>query len=99
MKKKKLWIFIIGLLSVLALAACQSMAEVVSTTSDSSTATEVTGISTESDSVVEVLAENSASHEDVEDYQYDSTSAVQIVLSGETISADKNGVSIAGNIA
>ncbi|MCB9133837.1 MAG: carbohydrate-binding domain-containing protein [Anaerolineales bacterium] len=81
------------------MAGCQNLSDLIATTSDTGAATEVTGVSTEADTVVEVLAENSESHEDAEDYQYDSTSAVQIVLSGETISADKNGVSIAGNVA
>ena len=99
MKKKTAWILGIGILALLALAACQNVSEVVSSVqSDAGAATEVTTINTESDSVVEVLAENSESHEDAEDYEYDSASAVQIVLNGDTITVD-NGVTINGSLA
>jgi hypothetical protein len=106
---KKLGNLLITHVLVLTLAACSlgNTATTVGTntslssytTTSSTTPDENTLAPTAAASVVEVLAEKSESHEDAEDYVWDSAAVVAIKLNGDSIAVDGEGVTVEGSQA
>lgn len=70
------------------------------TTTDSTSATATTSPTTvAASSAAAALAEKSATHDAAEDYVWDSSAVIPIVLNGDTITVDNNGVSVDGSTA
>lgn len=111
---KKLIGLLMTLILIISLVAC-SGTQAGSTTGVSATqvsevvsgeATEAgTGASTGADtdtgaaSVAESLAENGETHDDSEDYLWEDSAVIPIVLNGDSITADSNGVTVDGSQA
>lgn len=106
---KKITKLVTILVLVLSLAACSVVASVnpsdtsvvtgSDTTSSSATTNEATPVATASASVEEALSENSESHEDADDYVWDSATVVSIGLNGDSITVDGEGVTVDGSTA
>lgn len=99
----------IAILLVVALSACSSQASTIDEASTSivepttqTSATNTTDKDTSaavSEAVLTVTAGNSETHEDAEDYIWDSTSVISITLNGDSITTNSPNVSIEGNHA
>jgi hypothetical protein len=85
---------------VSAAVSTQSAGAAAAAAQDSSTtSSEAASASTSAGSVAAALAENQDSHDDEDDYVWDSANVVQIVLNGDVITADGQSVSVAGSTA
>ena len=107
MKRKKL--ATIAILLMVALSACsgQTSINAVDSSTTSNTVVQVTASNTSdtstsaavSETVTSVIAANSETHEDAEDYVWDNAEMIPITLNGDTISADSPNVTIEQNRA
>lgn len=101
---KKLATFLLSLFLIFSLAACSVSSAAPATTSAGEqipvvTQVEQTGTAVTVESAAEAIAENSSTHDDDGDYQWDSASATTITLNGNTITTDGDGVTIDGSKA
>lgn len=104
---RKRWItrLLVSIVALMILAACgtssPSVALVhqtaVSSTAGVDTAASSSAVGTTT--VATAAAENSADHDDADDYIWDEASVIQITLSGDTISAAGDGVKVDGSTA
>jgi hypothetical protein len=100
---------IITLVLALTLVACSVVGSVTTsdtssaissnTTSSSTTTSQAISVATAATSVDEALAENSETHENAEDYVWDSSTETAIVLNGDSITISGDGVSVDGSKA
>jgi hypothetical protein len=105
---KKTITLLMTLLLIVALTACSgagiaTVANVNEAQSPIVTSDDAAGTSAEAvigaGSVAEALAENSETHDDAGDYVWESSAAVPIILNGNSITADGDGVTVEGSTA
>jgi hypothetical protein len=103
---KKTITLLMAWLLVFALTACSggaSATDVNEAQNSNVTSGEATGASaaagTGAGSVAEAHAENSETHDEADDYAWDDSAAVSIVLNGTSITADGDGVAVDGSQA
>ena len=99
---KRISSILVTLIFIVALTACSSSNasitnETRSTTSSESTSSEVVQASTEVVTLDEVVTSISGTHESADDYTWDETSVVEIVLTGDSASTAGEGVEINGS--
>lgn len=99
MRKHNLKAWLTGLIALSLLVACQSSPTLTSTQSDTSTTTVTTEATAVAVTVSEALADNSATHDNPDDYMWDESESVPITLNGDSIAADDNGVTVDGSTA
>jgi hypothetical protein len=101
---KRIITFLITLLLIITLSACSVSQAATSTgvtpvQNTNTTSSEGTVASTAAVSVADASAENSATHEDAQDYVWDAAQVVPITLNGDSITVNGNGVVIDGSKA
>lgn len=101
--KKRILLFVTFLL-IFTLTACSAnTAETTAVVNEAQVlnvaSTETTATPSESQSATEVVAENSALHEDAQDYVWDASAVIPILLNGDSISAEGQGVTVDGSTA
>ncbi len=101
---KKRILFLVTFLLIFTLTACSAnAAETTAVVNEAQTlnvaSTETTATPSESQSATEVVAENSALHEDAQDYVWDASAVIPILLNGDSISAEGQGVTVDGSTA
>jgi hypothetical protein len=100
---KKETMFLLTCAFVLSmLVACGGGLEPVSSINaqvENAVVNEDAGASTGANSVADAIAENSKNHDDVEDYVWDSSQVIPIVLNGNSITVDGDGVTVDGSKA
>ncbi len=101
---KKRILFFVTFLLIFTLTACSAnTAETTAAVNEAQTlnvaSTETTTTPLESQSATEVVAENSALHEDAQDYVWDASAVIPILLNGDSISAEGQGVTVDGSTA
>ena len=102
---KKTFVFIIIFMLVLSLVACsggETGAVVEAQEIEDSSVPSSNGetiASTSADFVEDALAENSEAHDNAEDYVWDSSTVIPIVLIGNTITVTGGGVTVDGSRA
>jgi signal transduction histidine kinase len=97
---KKMITLVVTILILLNLAACSTNAVSSTPTSSSdqnseTNAAQAVVVSTTAIPVTDTLTENRTTHEDVADYEWDSSKVIPIVLNGDSISVSSEGVTIA----
>jgi len=110
--KKRILALLIGLTIASTTAACGGDAQISSpptatpaiaiataTQKASATATAATAASTVAASVTDALTQKSKSHEDANDYVWDSSAVVSIALNGNSITTNGSGVKVDGSRA
>ncbi|NMC77717.1 MAG: carbohydrate-binding domain-containing protein, partial [Chloroflexi bacterium] len=101
---KKRILFFVTFLLIFTLTACSAnTAETTAAVNEAQTlnvaSTETTTTPSESQSATEVVAENSTLHEDAQDYVWDASAVIPILLNGDSISAEGQGVTVDGSTA
>jgi hypothetical protein len=101
---RKFFIFTCTAMLIVSMTACSSSTDSLATQANQAqnpgsvaiTSATVTAVVTQT---AEITTQNSATHEDTQDYIWDSASVVPIVLTGNAITATGDGVTINGSIA
>lgn len=108
---KKIIIFLMTLILVISLSACSGSNQTsVSTSTDAQTSevayvvsqdttSETTEAGSAASTTAEIQVEYSETHEDADDYVWDSAAVIPITLNGDSISVDGAGVSVNGSTA
>lgn len=106
--KKKINLFLTLILVIILTACSGGMAQTTTAAQSASSASAVESVTTTTteaaqgiaaaESVTEALAENSEMHDAVEDYTWDTSAEIPIVLNGDSISAEAQGVTVDGSI-
>lgn len=108
---KKIIVFWMTLILIISLSACSDSSQtIVSTSSEAQTSAvaylveqvgsnETTDMSDTSAKAETVQVKNSETHEDADDYVWDSATVVPIILNGDSISVESKGVTVNGSTA
>ena len=107
----KIIIFLMTLILVISLSACSGSNQTsVSTSTDAQTSeiayvvsqdttSETTEVGSAASTTTDIQVEYSETHEDGDDYVWDSAAVIPITLNGDSISVDGAGVSVNGSTA